>query len=319
LIPLLPVGLLGLATCTSPNPPGSQQAAVTEARAEALQRLLPWGGDASSVGLVPAGPEHPAQGVSAVAVGPEGTMYLLDRLNQRVLRVSADAVETVATVPEDTEDLAVGPDGALALYSPLRSRVWIYAEGKLAGEVEVPRALHQIQSLSLGPSRRVMVHDAHQETRWLGSPIAPQTLPAILHSKREGRAFLEDGSGVVVVRLPDGRPDLRVLSGSERPAVRTHFVLPEPVLAARILGVARDQVCLRLEQGSIEEVRRRAVCVDAASGKRVLDVLLAPPGLYAPRRELALGGSPASLAFIHPEREGLRIRRWVLGEEGGVP
>jgi hypothetical protein len=247
-----------------------------------------------------------------------------------VLRVTPGGVAVAAAVPVDSEDLAAGDDGALALFSPLRGRVLVYgAGGEPAGELAVPRVLRHVRGLSLGRSRRVLIHDEHQETLALGSPAAPATLAQSLHGRREGAAFLADDTGLAVVRLADGRPELRLQSGKR---VRARHQLAERVLAARIVGVAGGAVCLLLERLAAERpalgsshrrrccgktelaVERRAVCLEAASGARLVELDLPAPGLYLPRRELAVGGGAERpvLAFIHPRPDGLRVRALAI-------
>ncbi|MFH2005989.1 MAG: hypothetical protein ABI333_05315 [bacterium] len=289
-------------------------------------RLLGWGDGVNQVGLLPRATEQLAQGPAAVAVGPDGAAFVLDRRNGRVLRLDGNDVSVAAAVPVDAEDLAVSAapgEALLAAYSPLRARVWLRDAGKPAGEVAVPRVLRLTRGIVLGASRQVLVHNAHQETYRLGSPSTPRLLASVLHSKREGACFLADGSGVAVRRRSDQRAELLVLGQGERAPVKRSFVLPDTVMAARIVGTADGVVCLRLEKagpaaGGQVDVLREAVCLNADSGAEVFRRALPAPGVFLPRRELALGGSPARLAFIHAEAGGLRVHLWTLRVGKGV-
>lgn len=273
-------------------------------------RLLLWG----VVGLSPAGPERKAHGASAVAVDPAGAVYLLDQLNQRLLQITADTTIIAAQVPEDAEDLTAGPEGSFAVYSPLRARIWTHDKaGHLDGQLSIPRVFRHVRGIGLAPSRNLTFHNAFQETYQLGTPSLPRPLEEVMHSKREGAYFLGDGTGVAV-RLKDKQPEILLLGKTSYP-----YPLPETVLAARIIGVAQETVCLRLELLISEppiEVQRRAICLDASSGQCILSKDLPSPGLYLPRRELAVGGDPPRLAFIHPEKRGLRLHVWPL--KGGT-
>lgn len=302
---------------------GSVSAAPLESQAKDWVSLLPWGTARGEVGLRRAQPDWPADGVSAVAAGPGDGALLLDRLNGRVVWTGPKGARVVAEAPSDAEDLAVGPDGAYALHSLVRARVWLYEGANLAGTLAVDRSLRELVGVSVGASRRLALHNASQETWPLGSPAAPASLTATLHGKREGAFLLRDGAGVAVRLTRDqtgalgghGHPELLVLAQGQRARVTTKHLLPDRVLSARVVGVAGRVACLRLEggeHGATVRVTRRVVCHDVDSGARVLDHALGAPGLYVPRRELSVGEAPARVVFIHPEDKGLRVHTWAL-------
>lgn len=303
-----------LAACSEAAPhTGSHTARLN------ISRVVPW----STLGYRSPGKEYQAAGPTAVAVGPAGKIFVLDALRAQILEVGPSSLKRAAKVPETAEDLAIGDDGAFLVHSPLQARAWIFdAEGKPAGELRIPRTLRQIQSVSLGRSHQVVVHDAHQETMTLGSPAAVQTLPAILHSRREGAFALDQDKGVIALRNSEGRAEVRVVSarGERRPALK-RFTLADEVLAVRVVGVAQGVICLRLEQSSTAAqegalaLQRSAVCLDAKTGNELLRAALPPPGQYMPRRELALGGDPLRLVQISAEENGLALRSWTIGGE----
>lgn len=287
----------------------------TRRAAVAEKRLLLW----DQLGYLPAQPEQLAEGPSAVAVAPDGSVVLLDRLRERLLRLVGGEITVLAKVPRDAEDLAAGPDGALAVYSPLRARVWVRDDqGQPVGEMKVPRVMRQVREISLGPSRQVLLGDAHQHSYVLGSPSVPQTLEALLHGARRGAVILDDGTGVVGRLLPDGRPELQLVeAGPDRQRIRARFSLGGPALAVRVMGRAGSAVCARIErqgqgEGPALAIQREVVCLHMPSGEELLRRDLPPPGTYHPRRELAVGGSPPRLAVITPEPRGLRLQIWPL-------
>jgi hypothetical protein len=302
-----------VAACAAPPADEPHRAAL---RAPATEQLLPWGSGPAEVGLRPAVTEHPALGPSAIAVAPDGAPLVLDRLNRRVLRLAADGrpPQVAAQVPEDAEDLAVARDGTLALYSPWRARVWVHGGGTPV-EMAVPRQVREIRGVALGPSRQVLLHTAYQETFSLGSPSVPQTTTAILGQRREGEVLLADGRGAAVHLRPDGRPEVLLRRPGERLDSAARFGLPERVRAARVVGAAGRAVCLRLEQvdaqaaaGPAFTVQRQVVCHDVEGGARLLRRDLPAPGLYLPAREVAVGGSPARVAYLEATAAGLRDR-----------
>jgi len=249
-------------------------------------------------------------------------VWILDQLNERALRLSGPDLHpsgSTGPLPPDAEDLAVSSDGrALATFSPLRSRVFVVEAGATR-EVPVPRALDPVVALAFGVQRQLLVATAYQETFPVGSPAAPRSEPSVFAAKREGAAFLADGTGVQVLRRTDGRPEvILVRAGSERTVDVGRRVLNRTVHAARVVGAGGGVACLRLEHeaGAVPlRVRREAVCMEAATGRIVLDRALPDPGSNLPRRELAMGGG--RLAFIHPENNGLRVVAWSV--PGGAP
>mgnify|MGYP001547127672 CR=1 FL=1 len=314
------VALVCSACGTTPSEgAGTQQTQRATGPAQAWTRVLPWGGGAGQVARVRAATEFMAQGPSAVALAPDGAVLVLDRLNGRVLRVTDRDVGAVATVPVDGEDLAVGADGTLAVWSLLRSRVWLRDHrGADRGHVDVSRHLRGGLGITLGASRQVYLHVAHQETYRLGSPAAPVALTQVLRSKREGAFTLADGRGVAVRRRADGQAELWLFRAGLR-GPQSRLALPGKVLAARVVGVTGNTACLRLERAAATKtpriaVTRRLVCVDVDHGGVRLDraLPLPPARSYLPRRELAVGGDPARVAFVSPQADGLHVSVWPL-------
>jgi hypothetical protein len=299
------------------------RAPSTASRPIASERsiLVPWGSAPGEAGLRPTRPDWPGEGPPAIAAPAGGGILVLDRLNRRVISVSPKGTRPVASVPEDAEDLATGPDDTFVVHSLLRSRAWIHRGGERVGEMTIDRALRDLTGLSLGPSRRLFAHDAFQQTVLLGSPSVPQPLASVLHSRRRGAFLLADGTGIAVRLTGAGRPELLVLAAGERRRVLARHTLPEEVLAARLVGVSGDVACLLLEMGTGEgpvNVQRTAACHNVRTGRRVLERALGHPGPYLPRRELAVGDSPARLVFARPEEKGLRIHEWPLASGGEV-
>ncbi|MBW2458330.1 MAG: hypothetical protein JRI68_27755 [Deltaproteobacteria bacterium] len=281
-----------------------------------------WGDGPAELALIPPGFETVASGPSAVALTPGATPLILDRLAGRVVRVTGDGrLVALATVPVDAEELATSSDGSLITFSPLRATAWVYdADGQAAGELPVPRALHQLLHVELGPSRTVQVRTGYQELIDLGSSAAPLPLAVALKTKKEGAALLSDGRGLSA-SVTDGHAQLQVVrqaTAEQHATVEAAHPIAGSVTAARIVGTFGTTACLRLERvESTPEitVSRRAFCVDVTDGTVIFDRELPAPGLYVPRRELAVGGG--HLAFIHPTQEGLTLHRWRLDRGQG--
>jgi hypothetical protein len=264
-------------------------------------------------------------------LAPDGSTLLLDRVNRRVVRVgtsgSAADAWMLTEAPADAEDVAVAQDGAIGLYSPLRSRFWVHEGAQVVAELEVPRGLRELVAIDFGPSRVVVARSAHQETYRLGSPSTPQTLPSVLQSKREGAFELPDGSGVAAKLDSHQRPVLLVVeNGKDRARVlRSFSVSGKPVLSVRVVGVQDGVACVRLEHedpGSVIQTGRSLACLDTTSGSKVLASELGPvDDVYVPRRSFAMGGSPARLVFMQPRPDGLHVTTWAVprAAEGKTP
>ncbi|MCD6496787.1 MAG: hypothetical protein J7M25_00585 [Deltaproteobacteria bacterium] len=335
--PLIPSVLLAtscLCTTSCSNEPG-RTTSVKQALAASspVSTTLSWGTAPNQVGFKPAGPEQLAQGVSSVAVDSKGRVLLLDRLNGRVLRWNGSETQVVAMVPADFEDLVCGPDEGIVTYSPLRHEVRMEGSGGRAS-MHVPLTLRHVTGILSGPSRRVWLQTALQERFLLGSPSAPLSLAALLRTKAEGAWSLPEGRAVLVTVGWHGA-SIQVVARNtgitaQRAGARTYRIVKRIELTewnqtiARggrlgitIVGTDGTVVCMRADTVTQPrkriQIRRRLVCIDVASTERVMDQDLGSVGLYAPRRDIAVGAG--RVAFILPTRDGLRVTVWPLSSQ----
>ena len=278
--------------------------------------LVPWGAGSEAVGLSPAGDERIARSVPAAAAGPAGELYLIDAVNRRIQVVDAHGqVATFVTdIPVAASDIAVGDDGALAIYSRALATVVLFAsDGSPAGELRLPRELRNLVAISLGPSRQVILHNANQDSYLAGSPAAPLALAEILHSHSEGALRIDDDHAIVALAT-GGHGELVVKRSSDRSEARAQvsarFPIPGLVSAVQLVGVGADIACARVEavaSGNPIAVDRRAVCLDLRDGRWLVDVAMAPPGLYRPAHDLSFTGTPPRLVELVPEPAGLGL------------
>lgn len=281
------------------------------------ETLLAWGSGAGQVGVMPAGEERLARGAPALAVAQSGLLFLLDSVNGRVLAVDrAGTAHAFAEVSRDAEEIAVGPDGAVAVFSPLRSRVWVFGpDGAPAGELAVPRSLRNLTGISLKSSRRIEVHNAYQDTFDLGSPAVPLDEPSMLRSKSEGAILIADGRGVKARASSDRTVEMIVVRNehgkTENRHRETRYPLPLAADALQIAGATGNTACFRTETldpaAHRVVVSRQVVCADTESGRVLFQSALPAPGAYVPRREVAVGGAKPTVAWHHPETDGLRV------------
>ncbi len=330
--PVLGLAMVGIAWlgCAADGPKEPSAGAASEAIEKGAWEVmtLPWGAGASEVGLRSEVKDRPAEGPSAVFVAPGGAIAIVDRLNERALEVAPSGeVRTIAKVAADGEHGAMGRDGALVIWSPLRARMWVSSkDGESMGELAVPRALIDLERIEMGQSHRVYAVNSMQETVALGSPRAPLDLSAVLRTKREGAAFLADGRGVVgrvskehvgeIVTMQPGS------KGEERATSKVAFVLDGAVSAIRIVGAVGDIACARISRvsqspdGSLV-VKREALCVDLEQGEVVAKREMGGRGLYAMHADVAVGGTPPMLVTAMPLEEGFRIERVALPSAKG--
>jgi len=295
-----------------------------------VSTTLSWGTAPNQVGFKPAGPERLGQGASSVAIDSKGRVLVLDRLNGRVLRWNGFETQVVARVPADLEDLVCGPDDGIVTYSPLRHEVRMEGAGGRAS-MRVPLTLRHVTGILPGPSRRVWLQTALQERFLLGSPSAPLSLAALLRTKSEGAWSLPEGRAVQVTVGSHG-VKIQVVARNagttaRGPAVRSYRIiktidlseLSQSVsqgsrLGITIVGTDGTVVCMRADTVTQPhkrlQVRRRLVCIDVASTERIMDEDLGSVGLYAPRRDIAVGAG--RVAFILPTPDGLRVTVWPL-------
>ncbi len=319
-------GAVGGCTVGCSHSPDEHGASSSATLSAATPSLLKWGSEDGAIGLRPNASDHLAQGASAIALAPNGEVDVLDGVNARVLVIGKDGATrtAISNLPADADDIAVAPDGAIAVYGALTQKITIFDHGQRAQEIAIPRVFHDVDRISIGPSRRVGFRTGLGETLTLGSPSFPLPLDVTLASKREGAAILRDGTGVrgEVTRDQDGHPHAALVrvarGGGERAEVVGSYALDADAL--HVVGAVGSVACARLEHVSDSSgailVKREAVCVDMDSNREMLRVDLGVPGMYTPRGELAVGGAPAVLAFAHPEDDGLRITTYAIG--GGV-
>lgn len=281
------------------------------------ETVLPWGSGPGQIGMIAAGPERLARSAPAIAVAPGGALLVLDAVNHRLVEVAADGSTRtrIADLPEAVDTLAVGDDGAVAVFSPARTTAWLYdRSGDPAGSLTLSPTLHHLVGLSIGPSHQLRFANAYQETFTAGSPALPLDLASTLRSTVEGAVVLDDGRGLAVEVTGD-QAELIVIDNAHpvdgKPPRGPRFAIPGPATAAQIVGLAGNSVCLRVEtldpQRSEVAVERRAVCLDLHSGAPVYDAALPAPAAFRPRHELTAGGVPPRIAWMEPRTDGLAV------------
>lgn len=305
---------LTLVACRTDEPTESQAAdAIAGVQLVDFDQLLPWG----DVIARPPAADFAGDGPSGLAIAPDGSVLVADRLGGRLYRVGPKGGELLFAIPEDVEHIATDTTGAIALFSPLRSRAWVHdASGALIGEVPVPRLFGDVTRVHLGPSRQVILQNAFQERFTAGSPSAPLSPAEAIRSKEEPR--------LATIRAADGAAYLVELGPSDegRTVERRRVSIGGGVAAARLLAsgdgvavVAIDHVSQPTETIA---VKRAVLAMDVATGAHLREIELPARGLFATRETLAASASPPAVAFMNAEEGGLRVVRVSLASEGGA-
>ena len=282
-------------------------------------RVLPWNASPATR-FQPAGFEQVAQGPAALCLDSEGRPVILNPLARTLVRLDAElrGQRKVSDAPPDAEDLTCA-EGRIVLFSPLRSSVQVLSEsGRMETTLQVPRALRRPLSVDLRDGD-LWLTTALQESWRVTRSLEPLPLASIQQTKQEGFP-LPDGKAVQVV-VRDGRGQILLLDqdagrdGRVSENVVRRISLPHALDGARVLGAGAHGVCLLAERrrqdarGAIR-VSRNLDCIDLQSGSIQASMALPDPGIYAPRRWVALRGD--LLAVMVPRPEGLALDLWKL-------
>jgi hypothetical protein len=275
---------------------------------------LSWGTGDNSVGLAPPAFEFPGRSVDDLDVMPDGTLVLLDGENGRIVTLDGAELKTlVSPIPRDAEDLAVGPNGTIAVHSPLQAKVWWWdRDGTPLGEASIPRTIRDIVDIDLSLSHELHVITAFQERFRIGSPSALSRTVELLSSKKEGAYSLANGRGIQVKRDSQGRASLQIVDDTgPRTRIESEFTLAARANSIQAVGMSGNLACFRAEtlrsEASMVRVDRRLLCANTSSGAIVRDEALPPVGLVVPKHEVAFRNGIA--ASLHPSDEGLTIKR----------
>lgn len=323
LVALLSLSTVGLTACS--QEPESAEAPSVEALGEAsaasrvavadLDVTLPWGDGPGAIGARLPQAEFLGDGPSGIAMAPSGAVMVADRLHGRAVRVDASGAHEAFALDADVEQLAIGEDGAIALFSPVRSRIAVKSpDGTALGEVAVPRAVGDVVGVSLGASRRVEIETAYQERFVAGSPAAPLDASAVLRTKREGALALGVSQALHAVVDRSGTAFVVVLAtpAADRAHEQRRLEIAKGAASVRVLGVDRGRVVALVERmkqdgTSTLSVARELVVVELDGGKVLATEPMLGGGEWVPRQSVSFGAG--AIAYMVPLPDGLRVLR----------
>lgn len=207
-----------------------------------------------------AGPDHVAEGPGAARPRGDGA-WLFDARAHALVAIGADG-SPAARVPVVgfVHALLVRANGDLA-WVDLARRVVVQArtDGTVTRQAKLPAGVAAVRRL-VEVDGRLWLHTAFQET--LPVPETPQApLGAWFQGRREGLLFASDRPAAQVLAKA-GRVDLLLGRAPQGPTagkdelIRVALRLPEPALAAEVLGPApQDGWWVRLTFGARDAAR----------------------------------------------------------------
>lgn len=251
--------------------------------------FLPWGDGVGELGLLPPAEERRPEGPCALAVAPDGTLWVLDQVNWRLVHLSPSGDwigELVA--PPGASDLYVGPDGNLFVMSLVNHRVTIIDSEDEREHVPIPMAFRTIARIFVDSRGHLLVVNSHENSYDLGMPGAWIPWPDLLHTAREGVPGVSEGRRYQPILIDDQAALLHQPSQDEPPET---WNLPDTqnVRSIVILDSKPDGSALvLLETDSDDGVVRTVRLVDPNQGN-VAQLTLPRHPYTPPFRELAVG------------------------------
>jgi len=239
---------------------------------------------------------------------------VLDQINRRVVSLGvAGEVEDSRPCPPGPDDLTVGPDGRLYVLSSVNQRITVLApaEEEPAEVHPLPRPLRLLAGLAWGSAGQLLLVHGHQGTYDLGGPGRWTPWPDLLHTQRDGvpgrwggprvQLMLSDGRGVLLRRAAPGAAPVSV------PLAATSGVASLGFVDSRLDG---DTVVL-VERLLANGVRRELVRFQPDGAVHSRTSVPSRP-LYRPFRELQ-AAPDGSVYQLHPRPDGMRLLRHQLG------
>ena len=282
--------------------------------------VLPWGAGSGQVGYVPAAPERAAFGPRSLASGPSGELWILDAVNERLVRLAADGSWLGAVpAPPAADDLVVDSAGRLYVLSLANRTLSVVAgDGSLVDTRPLPPAPRRVRGLAMGAAGEVLLVNAFQETFELGRPGAWTRWPELLLTRAEGLPSPLGGPRAAVL-LRDGQARLLLPSpsGGKEPAgvalQGTAGVASVELVCAAADGsiaVVLERFVGPLREGVVSPVQRSLVWFDAQGVRLGERAVATQPGVLSQRR-LAVGPG-GRIHEMSITDEGLRLSLHTL-------
>ena len=277
---------------------------------------LPWNADGPS--LSPAGPESTARGPSAVTVGADGTIWILDPIKNLLVGFdrAGGAIAQVHLPAHHNDLVAAARDGSFVLYAVhLRRLTWIGPKGSVLNERTLPLHLAAVRSLGFAADGQLEIEDLHGQRFRLGTRDEPRPDAEVLLDRRYGPPGSQQECGL---RKVEGGFMLSRWSKPEGANTgREPSIKPIPLnlgkpASARLVSPCRPGTVLmeleRLSSGPKLAVQREVALVEAGVVAGTWRLPANWPTVPAGRFATGEG----ELILIHPQPSGLQVWRWRL-------
>ncbi len=302
------------AACSDIWPSGRARLARAPLEHEALSLVMtiPEGNGPGEVTIRLPDEEIAAGGPSALAIGPDGTIFLADILADRIVRLAADGAPLSPLAAPDVEDIAVDADGLVYAFARSTSRVTVLDEGgQTVDVVEIPRTMRWVTGLTVMPGGAIGLHTANQESvalsaqdlqRELGEGVPGPDGQRYRTVRRHGAARIE-----LVATREEGDFDTRTFierSLEVAVAARTGSLVflgatDSGEIVVDVQDVVADDPIL------VERTVRRYGPTGSFLAEQVV-----PRGIYAPPHAMELG-SDGSLHILRPLGDGVEVWTWT--------
>jgi hypothetical protein len=218
-------------------------------------------------------------------------------------------------------DIALGPNGTLYLLNLVHRRVEIWgSDGTLLQMLPIPNTVHNIRHVQADDLGTAWLELASQNVIPIGNREKAFSIPFIFSNLREGILVSNHAFLMTIVKESDdtawigvsGIPLTGMISTLPAP-IALHF--DKPFAAIRLVGMDENRniylVKKEIEQDSPLHIKRTLLRMDldgleSTTSPITTEIALPNPGIYQPYREMTVDND-GNVYLMHPEADGMAI------------